>query len=232
MIPVCFGFSIAASLVAYWAFGGMRRAGMIFLSFSMAWFLCRESYVGYWYEEQKQCFYKVVDRLPLAESYLPPDAPIVIPDPLLALTFRHYAPESDAARVVFPVDFPAVRAYRHDDSPEENLWAGRGFLYEIPIETVAEFEQSAKPYLVIASDGNWLLDDLRAHRFPYRRLDIDTRAGAIGGFTPLARGTPVFFTARWDPVLPTPKPPKPPVPFHIGEELPTATALPEVGDEQ
>jgi hypothetical protein len=226
VIPVCFGFAIAAAVVAYRLFGGMHRAGLVFLAFAVVWFFCREAYVGYWYEEQKQCFYKVVDWLPEAEAHVPADAPIVIPDPLLALTFQHYAPAKQAARLVFPVDFPAVRAYRHDDSPEENLWAGRGFLYGVPIETLAQFEQSANEYLIVASDGNWMLEDLRAHGFPYQRLDIDTRAEAIGGFTPLARGTPTFYTARWDSEMP------PATPFHAAENFPTATKLSNVGSEQ
>lgn len=226
VIPVCFGFSIAAALVAYRVFGGMQRAGLAFLGFVLAWFLCRESYVGYWYEEQKQCFYKVVDHLHEAEAYLPANAPIAIPDPLLVLTFRHYAPPEEAARVVFPVDFPAVRTYRGDDSPEENLWAGRGFLYSVPIETVAKFEQNSNEFLVIASDGNWLLQDLDAHHFPYQRLEINTRAGAIGGFTPLAHGTPVFYTAEWDPETPDA------TPFRVAGNLPSATRLSTAGDEK
>ncbi len=112
VIPVCFGFAIAATLTAYQLFREVPQAGVVFLCFVMAWFVCRESYVGYWYEEQKQCFYKVLDRIPLADQTVPTNAPIVIPDPLLAPTFVHYAPQPIAARVVFPVDFPAVRFYR------------------------------------------------------------------------------------------------------------------------
>ncbi len=106
VIPVCFGFAIAATLVAYRLFGNVRKASLVFLCFFFAWFVARESVVGYWYEEQKQCFYKVLDHLPQAELSLPEDAPIVIPDPLLVLTFVHYAPQAVASRVVFPVDFP------------------------------------------------------------------------------------------------------------------------------
>jgi uncharacterized SAM-binding protein YcdF (DUF218 family) len=66
----------------------------------------------------------------------------------------------------------------------------------MPIETLADFEKSAKSFLVIASDGNWLLEDLSAHHLQYQKLQIDTRAGAIGGFTPLAHGMPSFYTAH------------------------------------
>lgn len=223
VIPVCFGFAIAGTFVAYHLFGNLTRAGVVFLIFVSCWFVCRESYVGYWYEEQKQCFYKVVDRLPLADSFVPPDAPIVIPDPLLALTFAHYAPAQYASRAVFPVDFPAIRFYRHDDSPEENLWAGRKILYRLPIEPLADFENSAGRYLLIASDGNWLIEDLRSHHYAAYRLTIDTRAQAIGGFTPLAHGTPAFYVS--DGPVTQPDDDENLQPFSADDELPSSKAL-------
>lgn len=195
VIPVCFGFAIATTVALFKLLGDLRYAGTITLSFLFVWFIARESYVGYWYEEQKECFYKVLNHLPQAEAAVPADAPIVIADPLLVLTFEHYAPPALASRAVFPVDFPAIRFFRHDDSPEENLWAGRNFLYSLKIEPLAIFENSASKYLIIASDGNWLLDDLDHHHYGTRRLPINTRAGAIGGFTPLAHGTPAFYVA-------------------------------------
>lgn len=198
VIPVCFGFAIAGALVAYELFGQWRHAGRVVLILFVLWFVCRESIIGYWYAEQKQCFYKVLDHLPEAEQSVPAHSPIVIADPLLALTFEHYAPAAIARRVVFPVDFPAIREYRHDDSPEENLWAGRDWIYSLPIVPLATFEKSVGPYLIIASDGNWLLQDLNDHLYTYTRLPINTRAGAIGGFTPLARGVPSFYWTSGD----------------------------------
>jgi len=193
VIPVCFGFAVAITLVTFQLFSQFRVASAALLCLALAWLICRESYVGYWYEEQKQCFYKIVDRLPQAEAAAPPGAPIVVSDPLMVLTFRHYAPFEAASRVVLPLDFPAIRFFRHDDSPEENLWAGRNLIYKLPIEPLADFQNSARYYLILASDGNWFLDDLQAHRFPFQRLKIDTRAEAIGGFTPLGHGTPAFY---------------------------------------
>lgn len=221
VIPVCFGFAIAATVVSQRLFGNLRRAGIVFLGFALAWFLCREAVVGYWYKQQKQCFYKVVDDLPQALLKLPADASIAIPDPLLALTFEHYAPQALRARAVFPVDFPAIRYFRHDDSPEENLWAGRNFLYRLPIETVANFQHQAHSYLIIADKRNWMLHDLRAHRYLVEHLPIDTRAQNIGGFTPLAHGTPQFYVASWDNPLLNHSPMVKPVPFRAAQELPT-----------
>jgi hypothetical protein len=228
VIPVCFGFAIAATLVASRLFAELPYAGAVMLCFCLAWFVARESVVAYGYEEQKQSFFNVLQDLPQAEAHFAPDVPIAIPDPLLALTLQHYAPRPVADRVVFPVDFPAIRHYRHDDSPEENLWAGRGFLYTLPILPLASFQQTAGKYLVIAGEGNWLIQDLSAHRYSMQQLPIDTRTQAIGGFTPLAHGTPEFFSAAGDavPVSPSSKDlfPKP---FRVEGNLPESKfALP------
>jgi hypothetical protein len=251
VIPVCFGFAIAGALAAFRLFGNMRRAGVVFLMFVSAWFVCRESVVAYWYAEQKDSFYKVLDELPHAEEMLPANAPIVIPDPLLALAFQHYAPPAQAARAVFAVDFPAVRAFRGDDSPEENLWAGRGYLYTLPIETVAEFEKQGLgteglatkgpgtevgegweapnngDYLILAGKPNWLLRDLRLHHYEVERLPLETHASEIGGFTPLAHGKPEFYAAHWggEQALA-------PVPFRAEDDTPSAKALDTSGDTE
>ena len=230
VIPVCFGFAIAGTLVAFQIFRSVPRAGLVFVCFMSAWFVCRESYMGYWYEEQKQCLYKVLDHLPEAERELPANAPIVIPDPLMVLAFQHYAPRAVASRVVFPVDFPAIRRFQGDDSPEENLWAGRHLLYKLPIEPLATYQRHAQEYLIIAGDGNWLLEDLRLHNYPLDRLPINTRAASMGGFTPLAHGTPVFYLAYGDPGLAPFRPlDPPPIPFHASENLPNARPAATVG---
>ncbi len=221
VIPVCFGFAIAGIAAAYRIFGQFTRAGVLLLGFCLAWFCARESYVGYWYEEQKQCLYKVIDHLPEAELETPPGSAVLIPDPLLALTLEHYAQPPLRRRLVFPVDFPAIRQYRHDDSPEQNLWAGRGTLYTVPIVTMADFQRGAGDYLIIAGDGNWLLSDLDAHHYDARRLPINPRAGAIGGFTPLCRGVPAYYVSHGDTVGSGPLAPEfLPVPFEVSANLP------------
>ncbi len=226
VLPVCLGFAIAATLLALQLFRDLPYAGSAMLCFVLAWFLARESVVGYWYLQQKQAFYKVVDHIPQAETVLPANAPIVIPDPLLALTFRHYAPKPLGERVVFPVDFPAIRTFRHDDSPEENLWAGRNSLYRLPILPLADFQHSAGEYLVIAGNNNWLIKDLRAHAYPVVKLAIDTRAEDIGGFTPLAKGKPCFFVGAGDaaPEAVLARMTKP-QPFRAAENLPESKTI-------
>jgi len=226
VIPVCFGFAIAATVVAYRLFRDLTHAGVVMLCFCLAWFIARESVVAYMYAEQKQAFFRIVNDLPQAEAAVEAGAPIVIPDPLLALTFQHYAPARLADRVVFPVDFPAVRAFRHDDSPEENLWAGRDFIYTLPILPLGEYQRSAGQYLIIANVGNWMLEDLWAHRYPVHRLAINTRASAIGGFTPLAHGTPFFFTAAGDAAPASFSLPNLfPEPFRVADNLPDSNTI-------
>jgi hypothetical protein len=227
VIPVCLGFAIAATLLCFQLFERMPQAGAVFLCFWLAWFLCRESVVGYWYEEQKECFYKVLNHLPEAELAIPEGAPIVVPDPLMALTFQHYAPPSLASRIIFPIDFSAVRRYRHDDSPEQNLWAGRRTLYSLPIMPLATFQHTAGEYLILASDGNWLIEDLDHHRYAVERLNINTRSGALGGFTPLSHGTAVFYVASGDKNFDgVASPDLAPIPFRASDNLPEPKASP------
>jgi hypothetical protein len=220
VIPVCFGFAIAATIVAEYLFQNLRHSATVLLCFVCAWFLCREAVVAYSYQEQKQAFYNVVGGLKQAEGSMPADSPIVVSDPLLALTFWHYAPDYLAAREIFPLDFPAIRYFRHDDSPEENLWAGRSILYRMPVVPLATFQHSAGPYLIVASPGNWLLQDLLKHRYTFVRLPIKTQARSIGGFTPLAHGAPAIYKTQGDRNLVGKEPAWKPVPFKVSENLP------------
>jgi hypothetical protein len=223
VIPVCFGFAIAGTVAGFRVFGHLREAGVVALLCGVAWFVAREAVVGYWYEEQKQAFYKVLEHMPGGEHST---EPIVIADALMVLTFQHYAPPDMARRVVFPVDFPAIRLARREDSPEENLWAGKGRWYNLPIIPLADFQRSAGRYLIVASDGNWLVEDLLRHRYPVERLPINTRAGAVGGFTPLNHGTPVFYSSEGDRFFEQTGYRASPIPFRRDGNLPNAKLSP------
>lgn len=219
VIPVCFGFAIAGIAAAHRTFGHLRHAGAIALVLASAVFLGRACAVAHDYHQQKQCFYEVLNRLPVAAA----DRPIVVADPLMVLTLQHYAPPYIASRIVFPVDFPAIRFLRGEDSPEENLWAGRT-LYHLPILPLADFQHTAADYLILASDGNWLVRDLWTHSYPVTRLPIAFPRKVIKGFTPLNHGDPVFFLGAGDqsPLIhtcPTP------TPFKTAANLPTAPAF-------
>ena len=223
VIPVCYGFAIAAVVAARYLFRNVRHAQIVLLGIACAWFLSREAVVGYWYKQQKDSFHKIVEKFQDAQSRVPAGSPIVIADPLLALTFQHYAPAELASRVVFPVDFPAIRYFRHDDSPEENLWAGRNILYSLRIVPLAEFQQSSGTYMIVASKSNWLLEDLQKHRYSFVRLPVDTLAKDLGGFTPLAHGEPEFYAAQGDRTAArVPQYSRPPAPFQVSQNLPEA----------
>ncbi len=223
VIPVCYGFAIAAAIVSRYLFRNMRNAPVVLICIACAWFLSREAVVGYWYKQQKDSFNTLVGGLEQAQHKMPAGCPIVIADPLLALSFQHYAPNDLVRRVVFPVDFPAIRYFRKDDSPEENLWAGRDVLYSMRIVPLAEFQESSGPYLIVAGKKNWLLKDLRKHRYDFARIPVDTRAAELGGFTPLAHGKPEFYAAQGDQTAKRSlRYGRPPVPFHVSQNLPEA----------
>ena len=195
VIPVCLGFAIMGTAVAFRLFGDREHAGSILLVFLLAWFVARESYVGYVYKEQKQAFYRVVAAFPGVYT----SGPIVIADPLMALPFRHYAPPVLAERVVYPIDFPDIRSLRGDDSPEENLWAARNTVTNVPLLPLADLQRHSSGYVILAADGNWLVQVLVAQHSSVNRLPIDPHAHDIGGFTPLAHGLPAYFAAGANP---------------------------------
>ncbi|MCU1320293.1 MAG: family glycosyltransferase, 4-amino-4-deoxy-L-arabinose transferase [Edaphobacter sp.] len=222
VIPVCLGFAIAGIAVGYKTLGHLRYAGIVALSLCSILFLGRVCAVGIKYRQQKNCFHQILQRIPEASG----NKPIVVADALLVLTLQHYAPPSIASRIVFPVDFPAIRLHRGDDSPEENLWAGRNLVYHVPILTLADFQHNASDYLILASDGNWLVRDLWAHSYPVDRLPIRFPAGTIEGFTPLDHGDPVFFLAAGDRSHRTaPHLCPAPMPFKAAANLPSAPSL-------
>lgn len=219
VIPVCLGFAIAGATAGYYAFGHLRHAGLVAFGLCAAVFLGRTVVVGWDYHEQKQCFYQVLHSLPAASE----NKPIAVADPLMVLSLAHYAPPAIASRIVFPVDFPAIRLFRGEDSPEENLWAGRN-LYHLSIVPLADFQRNVADYLILASDGNWLVRDLWNHSYPVRRLPIAFPAKAIGGFTPLDHGDPALFVAAGDRSSQMRLRPDP-IPFRAPSNLPGASAL-------
>jgi hypothetical protein len=219
VIPVCLGFAIAGTVAGHHVFGRLSYAGAIALILSSAVFLGRVCAVGQAYSRQKQCFYQVLQHLTTASG----NQPIVVSDPLMVLTLAHYAPPSIVSRIVFPVDFPAIRFFRGEDSPEENLWAGRN-LYHLAILPLADFQRNAADYLILASDGNWLVRDLRNHSYPVSRVPARFPQGDIKGFTPLDHGDPAFFLGSGDRSGRTRRSPAP-IPFRSKSNLPDSPSL-------
>ena len=219
VLPVCLGFAIAGVAAAHHMFKGLPNAGAIALMLVFATFIGRVCAVGEAYNSQKRCFYQVLQHLSASSG----DQPIAVPDPLMVLTLAHYAPPSVASRIVFPVDFPAIRAFRGEDSPEENLWAGRS-LYHLDIVPLANFQHSTGDYLILASEGNWLVRDLWNHSYRVHRVPASFPRGAIKGFTPLDHGDPAFFVGSGDRSQHTQGRPAP-VPFRTQLNLPDSPSL-------
>ncbi|MDE1176794.1 MAG: glycosyltransferase family 39 protein [Edaphobacter sp.] len=210
VIPVCLGFSIAGTLAAFRIFGRLQHAGAISLALVACVFMGRVATVAHDYREQRQTFAQVLNDLPQAAAGLPhADKPIVVADPLMVLTLQHYAPPAVASRIVFPVDFPAIRSLRGEDSPEENLWAGRNTIYHLPIVPLADLQKNTADYVILASDNNWLVRDLATHSYPINRLPFRFPTETIEGFTPLNHADPVLYLSAGDRAARTNRCPEP-----------------------
>jgi hypothetical protein len=99
---------------------------------------------------------------------------------------------------------------------------------------LAQFQSGAGKYLIIAAPNNWLLNDLRDHRYAAVELPIDPRAEDIGGFTPLAHGAPRFYTSQGDRISADRRECSAPVTFEAAKNLPDMKwyAPPELLNDQ
>ena len=172
VIPVCFGFASAAALLLSRTFRRLRYAGPALLFSFLLWFMVRESYVGFSYNEEKTALFSTYAALRTEDHF---NEPIVVSDNLLVLPFQYYAPPDVARRVVYPIDMKAIINRRHEASGEVNLWLGR-YSYGFPILPLAVFQHHVSTYLLVTSEPDWLLDDLHAHHYADDILPDDTRA--------------------------------------------------------
>ncbi|MGI4758187.1 MAG: hypothetical protein ACRYGF_15230 [Janthinobacterium lividum] len=198
VLPVCLGFAVAGTIVIYRISGTNPRVAVALVCLCTAWFLARETYVAQSYARQRQSFANLVTSVDQATKTMPQDGAVAVPDPLIALPLEHYADASLRGRLVFPVDFAAVRRFRHDDSPEENLWAAKDLIPTLRVITLTQFEAKSGPFLIVAAEGNWLLQELNERRYPAILVPIAINTDDIGGFTPLAHGLPRIFEAHGD----------------------------------
>jgi hypothetical protein len=182
VLPVCYGCAIAAATSGYKLFGKWSIAGLLFLTTVGTWFLAREGEVASNYYDEREAFQRVLDLLPS-------DHTLLVSDSLLVLPMYHYAPPEIASRIVFPVDFRAIRQYKGEDSPEENLWAGRNRIFPVPIIPLDDLLDRTSNFLIVSTDDNWLLK--RLGDAP-RELPIFTDSRHIWAFTPLCHG-PVWY---------------------------------------
>jgi hypothetical protein len=194
VLPVCIGCAIAAATSAYKVFGKWPIAGLLFLATVATWFLAREGGVFSNYYDEREAFHRVLDLLP-------PDHTLAVSDSLLALPMYYYARPEVASRIVFPIDFRAIRQYKGEDSPEENLWAGRDGVFPVPVIPLDDFLDQTPNFLVVSTDDNWLLRRLREDDDTPKELPIFTDTRHIWAFTPLCHGQVWYFRNNPEPML-------------------------------
>jgi hypothetical protein len=189
VVPVCYGFAIAATVLAFRMLRQWDWAGLLLVFMLVCWLFAREGVVAKMYYDQRLALERIIETIP------PATTAIAVPDSLLVLPMYHYAPPGIASRIVFPVDFAAIRKYKREDSPEQNLWHGRDGIYPVPIVSLDKFTAENSEYLIAAADNNWLVKKLVADGDPAHILPIFTDTKDIQGFTPLCHG-PVWFFAK------------------------------------
>jgi len=185
VLPVCWGFAIATVVAFYRIFSRSAvAAGALLLVFA-SWAIARDGFCAYDYFEQRVAFYRVLNNMPPVNA-------IVVADSLLVQPIYHYAPPQVAARIVFPLDFKLIELYKREDSLEQNYWAARG-IFPVPIVSMKQLQETYPNYVVVAPNGNWLLQKFEVDGAPVSRLPITTNSRSIGGFTPLSHGETYFF---------------------------------------
>jgi hypothetical protein len=97
------------------------------------------------------------------------------------------------SRMVVPLDFQAIRKYKLEDSPEQNLWNGRFIVWPMPVMSLSSFENSTRDYYIVTTRDNWLLQKLDADGSPAEQLDIDAHSKDITGAMPLCHGEPFVY---------------------------------------
>lgn len=188
VIPMCYGFAIAVAAMAYRVFGKRAWAGLVLSLTLLGWVFAREGVVARMYYDQRLALFRIIHCLPATRA-------IAVTDSLLVLPLYYYTPRAIASHVYFPVDFAAIRKYKKEDSPEQNLWKGRNGIYPVPILSLSEFSAEHPDYVLAAPGSNWLVQKLIDEGSPARLLPIFTDSKDIQGFTPLAHG-PVWVFAK------------------------------------
>jgi hypothetical protein len=104
----------------------------------------------------------------------------------------HYSPPQVASRIVFPIDFDAIHKYKGEDSLERNFWSGRQ-VFPVPLVSMQQLENDMQNYLIVTTQGNWLLRQLEADGDPARTVPIYPDSRDIRGFTPLCHDQVFMF---------------------------------------
>jgi hypothetical protein len=185
VLPMCYGFAIAVALAGHRLFARWAFTSLLFLVVCLGYAVSRNSITGFDYQMQREALYRVRDSLPATGT-------LAVSDSLLALPLYYYSPPQIAKRIVFPIDFEAIRRYKKEDSPEQNLWAGRN-LYPIPVLPLWQFQQETPGYTVVTTKDNWLLSTLDEIGTPAHQLPIESHSRELVTFTPLCHSEAHFY---------------------------------------
>src|SRR5579864_1780161 len=167
VIPMCYGFAIAVPAAAYSSLRKRAWAGLVVVATLVGWVFAREGVVARMYCDQRLALNRIIETLPATSA-------IAVTDFLLILPLHYYAPRAIAAHIFSSVDFDAIRQYKKEDSPEQHLWNGRGWIYPVPILPLNAFASSHNSYVLAAPGSNWLLQKLIVQARPARLLPIFT----------------------------------------------------------
>lgn len=192
VIPVCFAFAILIAIATARLFASRPALSVLVLAVFLAWIAARESVLTVWLVQQRRAFFALRDEIPLLDG----KGKILVPDSLLVLPLCHYGSANLASRIILPIDFPAIRKHKGEDSAEQNLWAGRGHIFPMSVQEVGSIQGSGTPFLVIASANNWFLGTLREGGRTPRLIGFSPHGDEMGDFTPLSKPGPAFYSVE------------------------------------
>lgn len=186
VLPVCCGFAIAAALLAA-RFVRRPRSAVALLTVALIWVVARQGACFILLHQQRNAFFQLLRQITVAAG--PGHSPVLLADSNLALPLAWYAPPDLRARLVFPIDFPAIHRYEADDSGEQNLWAGRHGVFPLRVVPYTSALAASRPALVLARPNGWLASLLAADGLPLHDQTTPAELVALqhlgGVFTPL-----------------------------------------------
>ena len=191
VVPVCCGFGLAAGLLMERVAGAKTASRqtstvssttvMVILTTTFClWVGVREGVCAEILGEQRQAFFRLTERVQKNGI-----GNVMVADSSFVLPLAFYGDESMRKRIVFPLDFEAIHRYERDDSGEQNLWAGQGGVFPLPVLPLAQ--AGPAEWMVGRPDG-WLARTLEASgeklvAVPGGEADW-SRVGGV--FTPMA----------------------------------------------
>lgn len=192
VVPLTIGFALAFGTLFYKVLHRERSIVLLAtIALLFTTFVVRERKIYVRYARQRSHLAAVIANLPRTGAIVPGE-------PLLVLTAQYYAPEEAKRRIVYPLDFDAIHKWRGEDSAEQNLWAGKDFVFPVPLPSLEQFNREHPTYQIIGTRDNWLVQSLSDAGSPPKRLPIETGTQGIMALTQITIGELHFFERRID----------------------------------